>query len=93
MPTRPYLSRSQYSTLKSRLTRAKKKGPGATIREVRHAVTVFDAHVWPDDWARWERALSDCHRSLIFFDLAQLMSLDQAGLDALISRVESDTDR
>jgi len=90
MPTK-YISRKDYATLKGRLTRAQKKGPGAVVREVRHAIEVFNDHVWPDDWHRWNCALSDCHRSMTFFDMDQLESMDDAGVDALVSRLE-DTD-
>lgn len=83
-----YIPKSEYSNLKSRLTRAEKKGPGAVVREVRHAIGVFNNYMWPDDWHRWNIALSDCHRSMTFIHIDDLARMDDAGVDALVSRLE-----
>ena len=54
-----------YSQQKAALTRATKKGPEAVEDECRRAVAEWDSrqapftHGWPDDWARWQRALDD----------------------------------
>ncbi len=51
-----------YSAQKSALTRAVKVGtPEAVIAACRKAVAQWDApgNYWPDDWARWQRALDD----------------------------------
>lgn len=83
--TRPYLTRGQMSTLKSRLTRAKKKGPpSAVVMEVHHAVTVFDEHVWPDNWANWQAALTDLP-GLLWYSLDDVRDKDAANKVATVA--------
>lgn len=53
------LTQQEFSGLKSRLTRAKKKGPEAVVAAVEHAVKVFDEKGWPDNWPTWGVALRD----------------------------------
>ena len=54
------LTQKEYSTLKARLTRAiNSHQPEKVKAEVLRANTIFDAKGWPDDWARWQRALDD----------------------------------
>ena len=47
--------------LKASLTRAVNSGDPAKVeRACRRAVAAWDAWgAWPDDWARWQRALDD----------------------------------
>lgn len=64
---RKYLTKAQYSALKSRLTRAQNAANkhGGTYwakleAEARRVLDdVFVEYVAPDDWARWQRALDD----------------------------------
>lgn len=51
-----------YAQQKAGLTRAQKKGREAVVAECRKTVAEWNARgQWPDDWARWQRALDDCH--------------------------------
>ena len=48
-----------YAQQKAALTRALRTGPDAVLAECRRARAEWDASYWPDDWARWQRALWD----------------------------------
>lgn len=52
-----------FAQQKAALTRATKKGPEAVLAACKKAVQEWgDAPfngMWPDDWARWQRALDD----------------------------------
>ena len=51
-----------YAAQKAALTRAVRSGDVEKIRTAcRKAVAVWNApgNYWPDDWARWQRALDD----------------------------------
>ena len=49
---------------KAALTRAKKKGYSAVLAACVDAVKEWDEiGAWPDDWARWNRALGDAASS------------------------------
>jgi len=70
MSARPYLTRAEFTRLKGRLTRAVNKAKAepnevelwrAVEAERDYAFAIFDEYVWPDDWARWERAADDAH--------------------------------
>ncbi len=61
-----------FAQQKAGLTRATKNGYTAVIAECRRTVAEWESpewatahHVrqgaWPDDWARWQRALDDGH--------------------------------
>lgn len=58
------LTQQEYRNLKSRLTRAKNRGPSYVEAEVRHAFGVFREKGYPDDWARWRGALEDAGQRL-----------------------------
>jgi len=54
------LTKSELTTLKSRLTRAINSGNSAKVlSEVENAYAIFEEKGWPDDWSRWERAIED----------------------------------
>jgi hypothetical protein len=54
------ISNAKYSQQKAALTRAINTGDPDKIRKtVRKAVTEWGHDPWPDDWARWQRALDD----------------------------------
>ena len=64
------LTQREYSTLKSRLTRAvNSKNADKILAEVENAVEVFNAKGWPDDWNRWRIAADD---ALPLFDERRL---------------------
>lgn len=59
-----------YAAQKSGLTRALKSGHAAVVAECERVLaewgspewrTAHGTNAWPDDWARWERALSDAY--------------------------------
>jgi len=57
-----YLSQREFSTLKSRLTRAKNSNdPAKVIAEVKHFATVLEGRVYPDNWSMWQRAADDAY--------------------------------
>lgn len=54
------LTQKEYRNLKSRLTRViNKKDPEKIIAECQYAINLFAERGYPDDWARWQRALDD----------------------------------
>lgn len=60
LPRREYITKEEYRKLKSALTRAKNSGdPKKVLAAVENAVAVFNAKIWPDDWALWRIALED----------------------------------
>lgn len=60
-----YIPPATYRALKSRLTRAlKSNDPTRILTECEHAFAVFEDHVWPDDWHRWNIAEGDARRAL-----------------------------
>ena len=62
MPTTKYLSKSEFTRQKSALTRAINSGDPAKVEAtVRKTVGEWNSagYYWPDDWARWQRALDD----------------------------------
>lgn len=49
-----------YASQKSALTRAINSGePARVIAACTEAVREWEMTSWPDDWARWQRALDD----------------------------------
>lgn len=59
-----------YPAQKSALTRAVKSGDaGKLVEACRTVVAEWDANYWPDDWARWQRALEDRGLGLMLEDL------------------------
>ena len=55
-----YVTKAEFTRQKSRLTRAKNSGePLAVLDAVEKTVEEWDGKAWPDDWARWARALDD----------------------------------
>ena len=67
MPHPNYLSRSQMSAAKSRLTRAKKKGPAAVIAEVESTFQAWNDgdFAYPDQWHNWRRAAVEAEMELL----------------------------
>lgn len=54
------LTQQEFRNLKTRLTRAQNTGDhDKIIAECERALAIFDDKGWPDDWARWQRALDD----------------------------------
>ena len=72
------LTQREYAILRSRLTRAKNKGPDAVVKEVKHAVSVFNEKGWPDRWPAWRVALED---AALEFRLSALHADDDAAYD------------
>ena len=58
------LTQQEFRTLKSRLTRAKKKGPEAVIAECDRALAIFEDKGYPDRWNDWQRAKEDAQMAL-----------------------------
>lgn len=55
-----YVTEQEYSQAKRRLTIALKKGPKAVLDEVeRTLLGDWREKAWPDDWHRWNIAVSD----------------------------------
>ena len=51
------LTKSDYTNLKSRLTRAiNSKDHKRIVDECDRALAIFDEKGYPDDWSRWQRA-------------------------------------
>lgn len=54
---------AKFKQQKAALTRATKKGPDAVLAAVAKAKAEWGEHpfggMWPDDWARWQRAEDD----------------------------------
>lgn len=49
-----------YASQKAALTRAiKTKDADIVLLECRRVVAEWNQSYWPDDWARWQRALDD----------------------------------
>lgn len=58
------LSPKELRELKSKLTRAVKKGDPVNIRKVcENALDIFEQKGYPDCWSDWDRALSDANFS------------------------------
>jgi hypothetical protein len=54
------LTQQEFTTLKSRLTRAKKSGDAdRVLYEVKDAVRTFNEKGWPDNWPMWRVAAED----------------------------------
>lgn len=51
-----------YAAQKAALTRAINSGNPEKVRAAcRKVVKEWNANYWPDDWARWQRALDDIY--------------------------------
>lgn len=48
-----------YAQQKAALIRAEKLGGTAVLDECTRVVEEWNLNYWPDDWARWQRALDD----------------------------------
>jgi hypothetical protein len=62
-----YLTQAQFRAAKSRLTRAVNSGdPAKVIAEVDRTYAEWNDgdYAYPDDWHRWERALTDAEWKL-----------------------------
>jgi hypothetical protein len=67
--TTQYLTKQQFATAKSRLTRAQNTGnPQKVIEAVEQQFNEWDAgdYAYPDDWHRWERAKMDAEMALAY---------------------------
>lgn len=59
------LTKREYRNLKSRLTRVQNAGdPEKIIKEVDHAMAIFEQKGSPDDWHRWQGARDDAELQL-----------------------------
>lgn len=64
-----YLTNQQFRTAKARLTRAINSGdPQRVIDTVNAQYAEWDDgdYAWPDDWARWGRALDDARMAIAY---------------------------
>lgn len=64
-----YITTKQFRAAKSRLTRAINSGdPHKVVAEVTATFQEWDDgdYAYPDDWARWERALRDAETAIRF---------------------------
>lgn len=69
METTQYMSKAQFRADKTRLTRAVNAGdPKKVIAVVEETFARWDAgnFAYPDDWARWERAMRDAETDLLY---------------------------
>ncbi len=57
-------SKRLYTKHKGALTRAKKKGPEAVIKECEAFVRDFEDLPWPDSWHTWNIAYGDAQLAL-----------------------------
>ena len=58
--TREYMTKAEYRTHKANLTRAiNSDNPVEVLRRVERFIERANATTWPDDWHRWNIALSD----------------------------------
>lgn len=57
-----YVSKTEFRAQKARLTRAVNSGdPLKVLDAVERTLDEWQYKVWPDDWARWARALDDAY--------------------------------
>lgn len=57
-----YVTKAEFTRQKSRLTRAQNTGdPLAVLVAVEKTLDEWSGKAWPDDWARWARALDDAY--------------------------------
>ena len=62
-----YLSKSEVSALRSRLTRAERSGDPHRVREeCLRAFTLFESRSYIDAWHRWNIALGDADRCIAY---------------------------
>lgn len=55
-----YITKAQYRADKARLTRAQNSGdPEKVVDAVEKTLAGWEGKAWPDDWARWLRAIQD----------------------------------
>jgi hypothetical protein len=60
LPKREYISDEEWRKQKAALTRAINSGdPRKVLAACEKVVADWNTKVWPDDWARWRRALED----------------------------------
>ena len=60
LPKREYISNEEYRKQKSALTRAINSGdPRKVLATVEKTLKEWENKVWPDEWSRWECALTD----------------------------------
>lgn len=58
------LTQTEFTSLKRKLTIAKKKGPQAVIKACDEALAIFVQKGYPDSWSDWERAHDDAQFEL-----------------------------
>lgn len=72
-----YITNAQYRAQKARLTKAKNSGdPKRVLEAVEKTLEEWDGKVWPDDWHRWNVALSD---ALFAYDRSDAIDDPEAG--------------
>lgn len=67
-----YVTKAEFTRQKSRLTKAKNSGdPGAVLAAVETTLAEWSGKAWPDDWARWSRALDDAYYAYVRSERAE----------------------
>lgn len=67
-----YISNRDYAAAKARLTRAVNSGDPIKVLDVcEKQYEAWRTKVWPDDWARWARALDDAYWAYSCMDYEQ----------------------
>ena len=61
-----YVTKQEFTKQKARLTRATNSGdPLNVLKAVEDTVSEWSGKAWPDDWARWARALDDAYYKFV----------------------------
>jgi hypothetical protein len=64
-----YVTKAEFTRQKSRLTRAQNTGsPVAVLDAIEKTLDEWSGKAWPDDWARWARALDDAYFTFVRSD-------------------------
>lgn len=66
--TTAYVTKSEFTKQKARLTRAVNSGVCERVLEaVEKTLDEWHGKAWPDDWSRWARALDDAYYKYMRF--------------------------
>lgn len=61
-----YVTKSEFTRQKSRLTRAQNTGnPRAVLEAVEKTLDEWAGKAWPDDWSRWSSALDTAYFAFV----------------------------
>jgi hypothetical protein len=83
-----YVTKQEFRAQKSRLTRAKNSGdPLAVLAAVEKTLDEWSGKAWPDDWARWARALDDAFFAFSRLDYTQRLTVDADRFRAAFDRI------